>query len=81
MSIGNDNTEADRVFTALIDDLLSHGRISPIEKTIANEMVSRCKQPLKESVDCKDKADTQELYGLHSDIVVIDECMLMDKIF
>lgn len=81
MSIGNDKSEADRVFAALIDDLLSCCRISPIEKTIANEMVSKCKQPLKETVPCKNKADTQKLYGLRSDIVVIDECMLMDKIF
>lgn len=81
MSIGNDNNEPERVFAALIDDLLSCGRISPIEKTIANEMVSKCKQPLKKSGACKDKADTQNLYGLRSDIVVIDECMLLDKIF
>lgn len=73
--------EPERVFAALIDDLLSCGRISPIEKTIANEMVSKCNQPLKKSVACKDKVDTQKLYGLCSDIVVIDECMLMDKIF
>lgn len=74
--------EPEKVFTTLIDDICSCGAIKPIiEEVIAKEMVSRCKQPSKESGPCKNKVDMPKLYGLRSDIVVIDECILMDKIF